>query len=76
MQKGVLFLGLCAGALAYGQVNGVGGSHKWLDSFDAYKANIRVLDPMPSAACESQLRRILTAIDDNAACTAGTPAGT
>jgi len=70
MKRGVLFLGLCAGALAYGQVTGVGGVHKWIDSFDAYKATIRVLDPTPRAACETQLRRILTTIDNNAVCTA------
>jgi hypothetical protein len=65
----VLFLGLWAGALAYGQVASVGGFHKWMDSFDVYKESIRVLDPTPRAACETQLRRILTTIDDNAVCT-------
>jgi len=44
MRKWALCIGLIAGAIAYAQISDVRGLRKWIDSFDAYKADIRALD--------------------------------
>lgn len=59
------FLGL---AMAYAQAAGTEKPRKWVDSFNAYKSYIRPLSPAESKACESQLYRILNAIDENQSC--------
>jgi hypothetical protein len=40
----------------------------WLDSFEAYKASIRVLDSAKTRDCEALLYEILRGIDDHASC--------
>ncbi len=68
MRVAAACVGLLAGAMAFAQGTGMEEGHKWVDSFNAYKANIRALDPTAKKACESQLHRILKTIDDNAMC--------
>jgi hypothetical protein len=55
--------------VSYAQVSGTQKPRKWVDSFNAYKSHIRPLNPTATKACETKLRRILQAIDENQACT-------
>jgi hypothetical protein len=68
MRAAIACAGLLAVAIAFAQGIGTEARRKWVDSFSAHKANIRALDPTATKACESQLHRILKAIDDNAVC--------
>ena len=63
-----LFVGLVASSVPHAQARGADEPHKWVNSYEAHKANIRSLAPAPKKACESQLRQILKSIDDNATC--------
>jgi hypothetical protein len=74
MASGVIRLALgCAAliavAVSYAQVLGAQKPRKWVDSFSAYRSHIRPLGPTAAKACETQLRQILEAIDENQACT-------
>jgi hypothetical protein len=59
---------LLAVGTGYAQDPGTQKPRKWVDSFSAYKSHIRPLSPTAANACETQLRRILEAIDKNQAC--------
>lgn len=51
-----------------GHAQSPASSRKWLDSFDQYKSTVRSLDKAATKACESELRHILTSIDQNQTC--------
>jgi hypothetical protein len=58
--------GACfAAAIGYAQSP---GERKWADSFERYKSTMRSLSPTAAKACESQLNRILSSIDQNQGC--------
>jgi hypothetical protein len=60
---------LLAVTVSYAQGSSSQKPRKWVDSFSEYKSHIRPLNPTAAKACETQLRRILEAIDENQACT-------
>jgi len=68
MKIRTLFVAGLVSATLHAQSVGTDKSHRWLDSFEGYKANIRSLDALPKEKCESQLHDILKGIDDNAIC--------
>ena len=59
--------GVCLAA-ATGYAQSPGAERKWLDSYDRYKSTMRSLSPAAAKACESQLHRILSSIDQNQSC--------
>jgi hypothetical protein len=59
---------LLAVGIGYAQGPSTQKPRKWVDSFSAYKSHIRPLSATAAKACETQLRRILEAIDKNQAC--------
>jgi len=56
-------------AFSYAQGPAAETPRKWVDSFNAYKSQMRPLGAAATRACEGQLQRILKAVDDNGACT-------
>jgi len=52
-----------ARAIAFAQGTSLEERYLRVDSFDAYKDNLRPLDATVKKACESRLQRILEAID-------------
>ena len=72
MKKLFLIIALRAWATVHAQEVTTARPHLWVDSFEAYKANIRVLDPAKTKACEKLLYDILEGIDGNASCTTQT----
>jgi hypothetical protein len=60
---------LFAVALSCAQTQDNQRPRKWANAFDSYRVHIRPLGPTAAKACETQLRRVLEAIDENQACT-------
>ena len=68
MELAVGCAAILVAAISYAQVPDTQKPRTWVDSFGAYKSHIRPLSPTAAKACETQLRRILEAIDENQAC--------
>ena len=61
-------IALFAVAVSYAQGPGAEKQRRWVDSFDAYKSQMRTQGSAATRACEGQLQRILKAVDDNGTC--------
>jgi len=71
MKRTATGLALLVSAIVYGQTT-TDGQGKWTDSFDAFKANIRVLNEPAKKGCEDHLRKILESLDTVESCSVDT----
>lgn len=67
MRSATTCLAVLFTAIVYAQASN-DAQHKWGDSLDAFKANIRVLDQPAKKVCEERLRQILESLDASPAC--------
>jgi hypothetical protein len=71
MKSAATCLALLVSAIVYAQAI-TNAQRKWTDSFDAFRANIRVLDQPTQKVCEDQLRKILESLDVVESCSVDT----